>query len=400
MKQKMSKELMKIEKNYKYIYRLVISYLFFFFFCSPALSPAIGGNTIYLHWILALLDWNFIRFCFDIVKRKSIQRYLSPTILLLLSGVVTGRVFVVLKICSIIWCILYLSYSKREGFFKYLYVGMNINIVVAIIQFVLFYINPGVAYKLGPTNISKLIWGNYATLTNTNMYAIFGNKLVRVCGWSREAGFFASLLMICFLCYMYDTKIEKRRFQYILFALGFVISFSKVSLLILPLFLVLKLSKFINKIQVYCMVALYGFITTIFAEILYKINYLAPEHESMAHRFIGYHVVWRLRGREAILGFGTLEKIGEGILEKYSILRKLISRGYDSLCGWAGIVEYLGFLGLVLWVIGLVAFGVNASGIIFVMLATFTVDPFTATSFVVLAYWMVLDLKILNTARQ
>lgn len=396
----MSKKLLKIKWDYKYIYRLVISYSFFFFFCSPALSPAIGGKTVYLQWFLVLLDWNFLKYCFESVKKRKCQRYLIPLLLLLILGTVMCHFFVVLKICSIIWCVLYLSYARKEGLFKCLYIGININIAIALIQFILFYINPRMAYKLGPTNVSKLIWGDYATITNTNMYAIFGNRLIRVCGWSREAGFFASLLMLCFLCYMYDTKIEKRKFQYILFAIGFIISFSKVSLLILPLFLILKLAPYINRIQIYCVSAIYIFATSVAAEILYKMNYLVPEHESIAHRFVGYHVVWRLGVREAILGFGTLEKIGESILAKYSILRQLISRGYDNLCGWAGIIEYSGFLGLILWVSGLGFFGVNASGLIFIMLATFTVDPFTATSFVVLAYWMAFNLKMLNTGKQ
>ncbi|WP_300657343.1 hypothetical protein [uncultured Acetatifactor sp.] len=380
-------------------YTSFIAFLFFFFFASPALSPAFGGRTIYLHWLIVILDWGYLRNVFNRVIDKKNQKNVLAIMIFLLFCIVNHRLFIAFKIVSIIWCIVYLFYVKEKGLFKYLYIGVNINIVIAIMQFIFYYTNRNWAYIIGPTNISKFVWGNFATQTNTNMYAIFGNKLVRVCGWSREAGFFASLLIICFFCYLYDTKIRKRKAQYILYAIGFIISFSKASLTIIPLFCVIHFSKYINRIPARFASIVYIAITSMAAGVLNRIGYLVVEHESIAHRFIGYHVVWKVRGKSAVLGFGTLKEIGDGIISDYSILGHLISTGYDELCGWAGIVEYLGFLGLGIWILMLVLFRISASGILFLMLATFTVDPFTATSFVVLAYWIVLNIKGLNIKR-
>ena len=52
---------------------------------------------------------------------------------------------------------------------------------------------------IGPNNIASLVWGNYATETFTNFYAVFEFGLPRTAGLSREAGFFASFLAVMVL---------------------------------------------------------------------------------------------------------------------------------------------------------------------------------------------------------
>lgn len=379
-------------KKINHLYTIGMPFLFFLFFVSPALSPALGGKTVYLYWLVALLDGQFIKFLYRNIKRKQNNRYILAMAAILLLCIGYGRFFIAIKACSIFLCIAYLSYAQRKYVFKYLYIAMNINIIIAALQFILFYVNRDMAYTIGPTNISKLIWGKHATETYTNMYSIWGNELIRVSGLSREAGFFATLLTIVFFCYIYDDSVKKSKKQYAIFIGGFAISFSKASLMVLPMFLVFKFSKYINKIPRYGMDIIYLVVTTAAARFLDGIGYFLPQNESITHRFIGYHVVWELRGTSAVFGFGTLEKVGEDIMLRNKMLEHLALRGYD-LCGWANLVEYFGFIGLGIWFIILGYLGVNTSGMIFIMLATFTVNPLTATSFVVLAYWMALGNK-------
>ena len=208
-------------------YTSFIAFLFFFFFASPALSPAFGGRTIYLHWLIVILDWGYLRNVFNRVIDKKNQKNVLAIMIFLLFCIVNNRLFIAFKIVSIIWCIVYLFYVKEKGLFKYLYIGVNINIVIAIMQFIFYYTNRNWAYIIGPTNISKFVWGNFATQTNTNMYAIFGNKLVRVCGWSREAGFFASLLIICFFAICMIRKLGKERHSIFCMQLGLLYPFRK-----------------------------------------------------------------------------------------------------------------------------------------------------------------------------
>jgi hypothetical protein len=213
---------------------------------SPALSPAINGNTIYLYWLIPFFDTHFDEYLIKYVAHKIKGKYYIGFLLVTILCITNKQMFLLVKIMTIVFSLFYLSYSRLSGTFKYLYWGLNLNIFIAVLQFIFYYISPQLAYSIGPSNISSLLWGGFATDTNTNFYAIFGSKFIRVCGWSREAGFFASLLSIVFIEYHF-CETHKKKMQYVLFAIGYIISFSKFSLLLIPMILVCKYSKYINK---------------------------------------------------------------------------------------------------------------------------------------------------------
>lgn len=390
---------LQIMINKKQMYISVVAFLFFFFFASPALSPAVNENTIYLYWFIPFFDIHFVKFFINLIRNTINLKYFIVLFGFFLLCTLELEFFLFIKIFSIILCLLYISYTKKNGNFRFLYWGININIVVAIIQFVLFYIDRSYAYMLGPTNIASLLWGDFATKTNTNMYSIWNSGWIRVCGWSREAGFFAALLNIYIIQYLFGDE-KKTKIQTVLFFIGFVISFSKMSILIVPMLLTVKFSKFINKIPFSVVFICWILITVIISNRLNVTGYYTGSHESIMHRMIGYSIIFELPLKHFFIGFGNIRNISSTILQKYMGLNWLIHRNYADLCGIPYIIQKLGMIGLIIYAVLLNYAGMTSSGILLLIFATFDVDFFTATSFVVLAYWVSLDKKIFYNANR
>lgn len=386
---------MSTKLHLKEAYIGIIALLTFFFFVSPALSPAVGGMTIYLHWFIPFLDIDYVAYLYSNIIQRINRRYLICFLVFVTECVFFIRLFTIVRIFTMVLSLSYLSYAKKYGLFRYMYLSFNINIIIAILQFVLFYINRSWAYTLGPTKVAGFIWGKYATKTYSNMYSIWGNSLIRVCGWSREAGFFASLLIAILFCYMNDNTIKKNRAQYLLYAIGFVISLSKMSLLIIPLIIIWILRRYLNKIPMFFCYTAYIMATTLVANLLNDIGYFLERNESITHRFIGYHVVWQLPLRQFLLGFSSINSIDVGVLYRNPMLLNLGSKDFD-LCGWSYLVQLFGIGGILLLLVILLCLKVNTSGCLIFMLMTFSVSPLTATSFVVLAFWLALDISTYN----
>lgn len=140
----------------KFRYRDFIAILFFIFFTMPILSPSINENTIYINWFIPLLDFNFIN---KILKMKINKKYVYLILLLILSILLFGKIMVAVKLLFLIETILYLFYCKENNNFSYLYTAVNLNIIIGILQYVLYYISPILSYAIGPSNVAKQIWG-------------------------------------------------------------------------------------------------------------------------------------------------------------------------------------------------------------------------------------------------
>ena len=65
-----------------------------------------------------------------------------------------------------------------------------------------------------------------------------------------------------------------------------------------------------------------------------------------------------------------------------------------DLCGLPSIIQHFGIFGFGVFYIVLKVLGVTTGGLYLFMLATFDVDPFTATSFVALSYWTMFNLNV------
>lgn len=377
----------------KNIYESMLAFAFFFFFMSPILSPAVGNNTIYLFWFIPLLDIFFVvktvRSMFTRVEKDLLLAILIICMVLVLYL----KVFTVVKFIFCVISILYLNHIENEGKFKFFYLGININIIIAILQQVLYYINPAWSIALGPTAVSKALWGGHATLTNTNFYPIFDWGMIRTCGWSREAGFFAALLNLCIVYYLFGGD-KKTKLQSSLFFGGFVCSFSKMSLLLVPILMVLLMKKYINKIPPIVTITFWVLILVVVAVLLQKRGYYTFENESILHRVIGYNVLVSLPLKQLLLGFGSIADLPTSVYLKVPQLE--IIRGRYELCGIPNMIQEIGAVGGAFFMYALRHIKICSTGFLLLFIGTFDVTLFTSTSFVVLAFWLAMNKKVVD----
>lgn len=374
---------MRQNQNLKMVYQKILTILFFIFFTMPILSPAVFGITLYINFIIPFLDIGYLKYLIKLVtdpdKRRKVILYVSFLVLL----VCFNQIKLIIEIIAITTNVIYLFYTKKKRLFKYLYMFIYINIFIAIVQFVFLYINPEVSLALGPTNVSKLIWGDYATATFTNFYTIF--LIPRVSGWSREAGFFASLLILTFACYLQDSEEKKSWWKIILYIIGFIISFSKVTLIFIPLFLIIYLSKYINKVPFIIGILGVVFLGIIFSNVFLIKKYDNPGLESYTHRFSGYTVLQDLEFNELIFGVNEISQLQ--CREEYSFLQYI--EGYKEFTGIPNLIIHTGVIISIAYILFLSASGISLSGFIFITITTLTTSYFTSQSFVILGYFYV-----------
>lgn len=370
-------------------YSKIIAVLFYIFFTTPIFSPEFNGSTIYIHILLPLMDINFIKFVINIKHKK---KWIIAFGIFIIACIGMKQIKLLIEAILIIEILYYLFYCNKNNFSKYLYWGMNFNIGISILQFVLYYISPDLARLIGPGNIAKLIWREHATLTFTNMFPIaFG--IIRVSGWSREAGFFNSLIIMAFIIYRYVDK-GKKKLQYLMFAIGFVISLSKVSLVALIVIPIIKLRKYINKIPYVIAVGLIIIVGIFTSEFLRENNQYdnryTKNYETFTHRFSGYTVMKQLDIKQLIVGIPTLEDLPENIKEENTFLRYIYR--FNEFCGVPAMIIHNSLIVFIAFMISLKIIGFKTSDLFIVTLITITVNYTTQTSFVLLGYYLVATL--------
>ena len=272
-------------------YNRILAHLFFLFFTSIVLSPSINDQAFYLYWVIPILDFSFMLSLKNLkVRREILLCFLSIIVIL----VIYGQFITILRIYLIIYTLMYLKYLNKNNYFYLLYKYMNFNIIIAIFQFIYGYINPKIAYLIGPTNIANIIWGKYAGGTFTNFYSI--GFLKRASGLSREVGFFASLLIIVIIIYYEDKKIKKNKLQYLIFFIGYIVGFSKMSF-ILPIYFILKkIRKYINIFPLSIGSSILIIVLVVISSYLNYINYFNLKfHETWTHRLGGYFIITQYR---------------------------------------------------------------------------------------------------------
>ncbi|MFT3737377.1 MAG: hypothetical protein QM786_01330 [Breznakibacter sp.] len=368
---------MKKALSIKWSFEKLLVHLFFVFFCAQILSPYFLGRTFYLEFLVALFNPYFH---FWIYRQKIPKRFvwvLLALFLMLLFFNIQMFIKMVFMIVSV--CFLFYVYEKKLFFWRpYLVV----SIFFAVGQFIFLFINPNFAISIGPTAIAQKIWGVYATKSLTNFYTIF--FIPRVSGLSREAGFFAAFL-ISVLFFLY---IEKRRTGHsigiwviVLLLLGFVLSFSKMSLFIFPLLFVERFRKVIDKVPFLAMLVF--FVSAMIFLWIGKVSYLVdPVNESFLHRFGGYALFPSLNLGELIFGTGDLSSVGS------PLIGALCSMGYDSFAGLSGFMIEKGILFSFLFFLMFLFFGVSTSGLLVLLFLTINVQMDTSQNFVVMAYFL------------
>ncbi|VXC68187.1 Exopolysaccharide biosynthesis-like tyrosine-protein kinase [Burkholderia sp. 8Y] len=355
------------------MYSKIVSVLFYMFFTCVIFNPQINGATIYFYLFIPFLDPKFVRFLTATVRHWSVPLVLAVAVSLLGSPSVAARVV------SIAICIGYLMYTMGRRI-SYLHHWMGINIVFAMVQFVLYYVDKGLAWQLGPTQLAETIWGPYATRTYTNFFEIF--YFARVSGFSREAGFFSSLLVASLIAYLLTEKVNKKVVA--LYAVGLFISFSKSSLI---LFIFLALFPLRHKLRlIHPLVILTAFIGVVGLIAVYLGNHAFFGSTTFAHRLGGYPFLLDARLEDLLAGV-TADDVRSHYMYMPSL--RLVETEIAAGIPFAGLPASVADMGLfsALLLFGVVAFTASDGFVmLLLLLLTSTVSITTVTSFVPIAY--------------
>ncbi len=355
------------------MYPRIISVLFYMFFTCVIFNPEVQGLAIYFYVFIPFLDPDFSRFLASTARRWSGPLLIAVAVSLASSPTVA------VKIVSIAICIGYLMYTMTRRI-NYLHHWMAINIIFAMLQFVLYYVDYPLSIQLGPEEMSKMIWGQYATPTFTNFFEIF--YFARVSGFSREAGFFSSLLVGAFVAYLSTERVNKKMVA--LYCIGLFISFSKSSML---LFVIAGLYLFRHKLRaVHPLMILIIFVGVITPLAVFLANHGFYGSESFAHRFSGYPFLLDARLEDVILGVSPQKIVAQYTYLPYiHSIEHLVKIGVP-FAGLPATVADLGLFGALVF-IGVLAFTASDGFVMLLfLLLTCTVSITTVTSFVPIAY--------------
>ena len=353
--------------------------LFFVFFIAQILSPSIGDKTIYLEWCIALLNpffWIWI------VNKKMSWNFLA--IIACLGCVAAIHPITAIKLIMNFFGICYLGYLYSNNLF-FINIYLCVSIVVGIMQFIFLSLgNTEALNMITPTSIAETVWGSYATPTFANFYDI-GIGIPRFSGLSREAGFFAALIqtgiLFNYLSSNREGKVYLNKYKVIHF-IGYVISFSKISLAIFLAFFIDKIRRYINYLPSVLMIAIL-LITASYWGMSHTSFLLDNENVTFLDRFGAYAAFFDLNLSQFFLGV-DLNRI-----ESFVADAELYSTPNLWFAGFAGWIIYNGVIVLGLWCLILYLMGITTSGILMLIILTLNVQPDTNQNFVVLAYFIV-----------
>lgn len=357
------------------MYPRMISMLFYMFFTCVIFNPQVSGYTIYFYLFIPFFDPDFTRFLASTVRRWSGPLAVAVVVSLL------GSPSVAVRVVSIAICIGYLMYSMQRRI-AYLHLWMGINVVFAMLQFVLYYVNTGLAMALGPRQVAQAIWGSYGTAAYTNFFEVF--YFARVSGFSREAGFFSSLLVASLVVYlMTEPRINKKVVA--LYVVGLVISFSKSSML---LFVFAALYPFRHQLRTtHPLVVFVSFAVAVTLLSMFMASHVFFNSETFGHRFGGYPFMVDARLEDLMFGISAPD-----ILKHYKYLPyiRLIESDMEvagvPFAGLPASIADMGIFSAVL-LFGVVAFTAgNGFVMLLFLLISSTVSITTVTSFVPLGY--------------
>ncbi|MGL5050246.1 MAG: hypothetical protein ACRC6E_06365 [Fusobacteriaceae bacterium] len=295
-----------------------------------------------------------------------------------------------LRFVIIIYNLSYLFYLKEINEFKLVYKFIFINILIAMFQWIFYLKSPSLSYLIGPTNIAKVLYGNYAGPTFTNFFPIF--YIHRAAGLSRETGFFCTLLIIATLLHCEEYKDYKKvKFQRLLLVIGLIISMTKM-VIILPIIIIIKkYDNYLKKIPVIPGVILLIIFFNKLTEILYSNNFFIAKNETWNHRLGGYKVLTDIFKDNIFTVYSNLSSLAKKF-EYLEFLKHIV-----WLEKFTGIPELIIHNGLgigVVFILLLKFYNITFDKILILFFLTFGVGFSTTTSFVLLSYLYVLQFKI------
>lgn len=360
----------------------VYAHCFFFFFVFEILSPQIAERTIYLEFLFVLFNPYFWNWLFSIRFSPRVLYSIAPAIIL-----VPFHTFAAIKLIVVFMGVAFLVYCYERTLFRVIKPYILISIAIAALQFVGHYSGGAWSDALGPGSLATMVWGSYATNTNTNFYSLF--FLPRASGLSREAGFFASLLITSYLALLTNKWVGGtpmgRKLSWSLIA-GYIMSFSKASFALLPAVLLVALRKIVDRVPLFliggvfvgCLAAFWHYFQ-IELVLMNSVTYLA--------RFGGYVLLYDLNVYQLIFGVSDLSQI-QGPFAQVVLQAQAEHPGSASLAGLGAWCVQNGILSFFLYTVGLQALGIRGSGFLLVLLFTATVGIDTNQNFVLMSYYL------------
>jgi len=354
----------------------ILANLFFLFFCAQILSPQISGTTIYLELPISLVNVYYLKW---LSRIKISTRAVAFAILFLgLTFAISPEALI--RCLSIANSAAFLAYAYERRIF-YLFRFMSLAILIGIAQFVLAQIDPHLARLIGPTSISNFFWGENSIGGRTNFYTIFWFD--RVSGLSRESGFFAALLSAVTLFAIVDKKILTKKWASLLLS-GNFISLSKISLSILPNFLLYKYRHSLNRIPPEISFP----ISVAFLSLV--VTYLIASGiglggETFVHRFSGYYRFVQISLPELLFGAGDIRS------QSWVELDELNGK-FAQLAGFGGFILNYGLVLVIAWYALLRSLGAGTVAFLIILVGTANVNPLTNQNFVVLYYFLTIYL--------
>lgn len=374
----------------------IVPVLFYFLFTSTILSPLYSNTAIWLFVFIPLFDLNFIR-SLRYINKKTFQ----VLCVFFLLFIISFDYLLLLKLICIVIVVSYLIYTYENKRF-YLYFFVSTNIVIGLIQYVLFTFFD--IKFLDPAVIGKFLYGDFA-MTTGNTFAPGFLLDLRISGLNREPGFFSSLIISALVIIFFDNIDRgKKILYYLLFFLGLIITFSKVTLVFLIVLPIIYISRrildafgtvFIGLISVFIISLLVNYF-------YYKTNIqlhptLVYEGGSIYHRTIGYYVISDLSFDDLL--FGAARDI-ESLADKLPYIKNSEWWGYDRLLfdnsGLSFVIINFGLLSFILMLFLLKRLNIKGSMLFIFIILTISVNPLTTTSFVMLSYFILFYGRDLN----
>ena len=258
---------------------------------------------------------------------------------------------------------------------------------MAVLQFVLMYVDPLLGMQLGPHNISVMLWGDDNSMGNSNFYASV-TDLIRVSGLSRESGFFASLLIaILFLSFIeYRNGEDISKIWLLLLLVAYIVSFSKMSLILFPVLGIYLVKNTIDLIPKFIVIILFFVIMVC---IWYHSDFLLlKQNESFLQRFGAYAIFIDINNLSTLLfGKESLEAVD---FDGFYSLRLFESSKYSFFAGLSGAVFQYGLVLVIILLSYCSHLGITSTGFLLLFFLSINVDLFTNQNFVSLAYFIVL----------
>ncbi|EME1466678.1 hypothetical protein V3510_001966 [Serratia marcescens] len=349
-----------------------------FYFIATPFNPYVGDVTLYLWIPLVFMDYEFIR-KLSTVSLKILLCFCVWTVLCL----AFWRYDLVVKTFALVLGVAYIHKIGKPVFSK-IYVCMLISVIWCILQFSLYeFAGTNYSAAIGPKAISIAIWGDYATKTFTNQYEVF--LLPRMSGLSREAGFFVSLLIISFMIRLRDFKLKA--WEIVLFALGYIFSLSKASVILFLIAAVYPFRRILAKIPV---VLTFSLFIVVFVSIANYLNVGIPaffyENQSIAHRFSASYLVLNMNVPSFLIGCG---KEYECFTNYQPIVDYLGGFGFKPNVGLLGVTMEMGVIGLIAIVFFCMYLKLDSYDVVILVLFTATVTFFTVDSFIILTYYYI-----------